>query len=244
MIKIKITVVHHRSQHTPLAILNQSPLGIIGFYLQGIADVKSLFIQDVCLDSILDSDLVVIMGAMESIYDPAVCWIKHEQRLIEQVLRRHLPLMGICFGAQHIAKVLGGVVQKMPSPVVKLSSIELNEQGENHAIFHGFQKQFKAVSLHQDHIILPRSARCLAMSHDILQAFSYENAVGVQFHPEITPVLLEALIQKRIKQSVGYETMTPDCIFLKQAALEYETNLLQQGKLLANNMISLVGEKV
>jgi len=172
MNKIKITVVHHRSQHTPLAILNQSPLGIIGYYLQGQVNVESVYVQDVCLDNILASDLVVIMGAMESVCDVTVPWLKHEKKLIEILLNKGIPLIGVCFGAQHIAQVLGGLVQKMPSPVVRLSTIQLNHQGLSHPIFSGFSQQFKAVSLHQDHVILPESATCLATGEDATQAFS------------------------------------------------------------------------
>ncbi|MBM4211746.1 MAG: type 1 glutamine amidotransferase [Gammaproteobacteria bacterium] len=244
MNRVKITVVHHRSQHTPLAILNQLPLGVIGYYLQERAVVDFVFVQDIDIGKALESDFVVIMGAMESVNDSTVSWLAHEARLIKNLLNHQVRLFGICFGAQHIAKILGGSVYKMVNPIVRLSDISLNRDGKLHPIFCGFPDQFKAISLHQDYIQLPLSAVPLAEGSGIMQAFSYENVVGVQFHPEITSGLLNAFIQKRIKRSLAYHHMIPECLLLKQRAAEYEKNLLHLGELLADNILASIEEKV
>lgn len=86
---------------------------------------------------------MVIMGAMESVNDSTVSWLAHEARLIKNLLNHQVRLFGICFGAQHIAKILGGSVYKMVNPIVRLSDISLNRDGKLHPIFCGFQINLK-----------------------------------------------------------------------------------------------------
>lgn len=123
-------------------------------------------------------DLVVLMGAPWSVYDPRVQgWVGPEVDFVHRLLGLGTPILGICFGAQIMSTSLGGTVSHSPRPEYGWGTIE----SEIPEIAGGPWFQY-----HGDEFTLPEGARALAHNDSGLQAFRFERSLGVQFHPEVT----------------------------------------------------------
>jgi GMP synthase-like glutamine amidotransferase len=129
-------------------------------------------------------DLVVLMGAPWSAYDPRLRgWVGPELEFVRRHLDRGTPTLGICFGAQIMSASLGGTVSPSPRPEYGWGTIESDEP----AIASGPWFQY-----HGDEFSLPEGAAPLASNASGLQAFGFGRSLAVQFHPEVTPSLLES----------------------------------------------------
>lgn len=129
-------------------------------------------------------DLVVLMGAPWSAYDPGLQgWVRPEVEFVRHHLDRGTPTLGICFGAQIMSICLDGTVSPASRPEYGWGIISSEEP----AIAPGPWFQY-----HGDQFKMPEGATRLAYNDSGLQAFRYGRSLAVQFHPEVTPSLLES----------------------------------------------------
>ncbi len=127
-------------------------------------------------------DLVVLMGAPWSVYDPVMKgWVGPELDFIRHNQERGVPVLGICFGGQALSAALGGSVRHAGRPEYGWGSIEPTVD----QIAGGPWFQY-----HHDEFTLPPGATELARNQSGVQAFRSARALGVQFHPEMTAGLL------------------------------------------------------
>jgi GMP synthase-like glutamine amidotransferase len=129
-------------------------------------------------------DLVVLMGAPWSTYDPRLQgWVLPEVGFVRRHLHQGTPILGVCFGAQIMSTCLGGTVSASLQPEYGWGTITSDEP----AIASGPWFQY-----HGDGFTLPEGATPLAYNDSGLQAFSFGRSLAVQFHPEVTAPLLES----------------------------------------------------
>jgi len=125
--------------------------------------------------------IVVFGGPMSANDDDE--FMKKEIDWIEQVLQSDVPFLGICLGAQILAKHLGCKVEKNPNELSEIGfyKIEPTEKG-----IKMFQSQDIFYQFHTEGFELPSDCELLAKG-DIFtnQAFKYKNCYGLQFHPEV-----------------------------------------------------------
>ena len=79
-------------------------------------------------------NLLLIMGGPMSVNDPDP-WIESERRFVKTALERGLPVLGICFGAQLLAKVLGWSVAPGPTFEIGMVPGHLNRQWHTGSCF-------------------------------------------------------------------------------------------------------------
>ena len=130
-------------------------------------------------------DLVVSMGSSWSVYWPDQHPpIAAEQQLLASAIARGIPVLGICFGAQQLATVLGGSVTKAQSAEIGWFSVEKVPETASFApdcLVEGPWMQW-----HYDRFSVPPGATVLAQSPVGPQAVVCGRSLGVQFHPEAT----------------------------------------------------------
>jgi GMP synthase (glutamine-hydrolysing) len=116
-----------------------------------------------------------------------------EVRLIRRAAELGIPILGICLGAQLIAKALGAQVYKNPVKEIGWYNIELTDQGKDDPVLRHFEDSRLIFEWHGDTFDLPEGAVHLAKGSTCPhQAFRVgENIYGFQFHLEVDGALVE-----------------------------------------------------
>jgi GMP synthase (glutamine-hydrolysing) len=130
-----------------------------------------------------DVDAIAVLGSLEGAWDDDVPWLADEMALLHDADRRGTPVLGICFGGQLLARVLGGRVGPGARPETGWTTVD---SGEPATVAAGPWLEF-----HFDTFTTPPGAERLATSTLCDQAFRAGPHLGVQFHPEITPAVYD-----------------------------------------------------
>jgi len=132
------------------------------------------------------TDLLIVLGGPIGAYEDAVYpFLKDEIDLLEQRLAANRPTLGICLGAQLIARAAGARVFPSGAKEIGFAPITLTEAGRSSCLA-PFADEPMTLHWHGDTFDLPAGAERLA-STDLCenQAFAVgPNIIGFQFHPE------------------------------------------------------------
>lgn len=128
-------------------------------------------------------------------YDAAVEFVKEARK-------KGLPILGICFGAQLLARIFDGWVEADEANAER-GTFDFDLLDDSDPLFASLPHSFPIQCWHRARIarlpggakLLGRSARCPVQAF----AFPGEKIWGVQFHPERTPEVFEALIDRRVQ---------------------------------------------
>ena len=142
------------------------------------------------------ADLVVVLGGPIGAYEEqAYPFLLDELRLLEKRLAAGRPTLGLCLGSQLMARALGARVYAGDHKEIGWSPLALTEDGVRSPLRHlGVDDNGAVLHWHGDTFDLPDGAVRLASTPLYEnQAFAYgPNALGLQFHPEVTARGLEA----------------------------------------------------
>ena len=144
--------------------------------------------------SLDDYEALIILGgpmnAAEISHHPKLLT---EIDIVREAVERQKSVLGICLGAQLLAKALGGSVKRNPTREIGWYDVELTAAGENDQVLCAFATVQQVFQWHEDGIQLPPGAIHLATSGaSNVQAFRYgELAYGLQFHLEVDQSLIE-----------------------------------------------------
>lgn len=132
------------------------------------------------------ADLLIVLGAPIGAHDEKTYhFLTRELRLIEQRLEHFRPLLGICLGAQLMARVLGAIVAPMERKEIGFSPITLTAAGRMSPLA-SLPLDATVLHWHGDQFEIPKGTESLASTplcpH---QAFApNDSALGLQFHLE------------------------------------------------------------
>jgi len=139
------------------------------------------------LGDILPNDLspysaIVIFGGPMSVNDDEQ-FIRDEIKWMKKVIDSKIPFLGICLGAQILAKYLGCDVVKNKNNLSEIGFFEIEPIGEGDQIF---KNQNVFYQFHTEGFELPNGCQLLARGNVFQnQAFKYQNCYALQFHPEV-----------------------------------------------------------
>jgi len=178
--------------------MDRDRLGLIGEALlrRGVAiDINCPYLGEGVRDP-SEYDALVVMGGDMNVYqEEQFPWLAVETRFIRQAALDGQAILGVCLGGQLLARALGAIVRLGGAPELGLAEIDLTEAGRVDPLFEGLAS-LESTVWHDDTFDIPAGAVALASSEGCAnQAFRYgERAYGLQFHPEVTPALLEEWI--------------------------------------------------
>lgn len=179
-----------------------------------------------------NTDLLVVLGGPIGAYDEQdYPFIIDELHLLEHRLQADLPTLGICLGAQLMARSLGAKVYPGDYKEIGWSPLKLTDEGMNSSLAHLAAPTF-VLHWHGDTFDLPVGCDHLAASSKYQnQAFAWGKCgLALQFHPEVTACGLERWY---IGHACEISATTDICVAqLRQDTVQYAKQLeLQAAKL-------------
>ena len=137
--------------------------------------------------------LVVLGGPMNTDEVDAHPHIATEIELVREALAIDMPILGICLGAQIIAKALGAGVGRSGEKEIGWYSVSPTADGTADPLVSCFDSTEQIFQWHGDTFDIPQGAVHLASSPGCPnQAFRYgENVYGFQFHLEVDEAVIE-----------------------------------------------------
>ena len=146
-------------------------------------DIRRPCIGDILPDNLHEHSLVIIFGGPMSVNDTNYKFIEYEMKWLRVVIESGKPFLGICLGAQMLAKHLGGHVEKIDCKSSEIGFYEILPTNTGVNIFDD-QKFF--FQWHSEGFNLPQNSTLLASGKKFkVQAFQHKNCYAIQFHPEV-----------------------------------------------------------
>lgn len=132
--------------------------------------------------------LLVLGGAMSANDQAKYPFLDQTMALIRAFERAERPVLGVCLGAQIIAKAYGGEVYRMDRFEAGYMEVSTTPAARNDPVFGGMATRFPVFQTHYEAVRGVEGAVTLATGGACpVQAFRVGRAVyGVQFHPEVT----------------------------------------------------------
>ncbi|MEZ5215091.1 MAG: gamma-glutamyl-gamma-aminobutyrate hydrolase family protein [Ilumatobacteraceae bacterium] len=133
-------------------------------------------------------DHLVLLGSEWSVYWPEHAGpVERESQLARAAVAAGVPVLGICYGAQLLAHALGGAVGPAATPEIGWYTVDPVGDHPLHAVL----TPGPWMQWHSDVIDPPPGAAVLARSPVGVQAWTSPGVLAVQFHPEVTPTMVE-----------------------------------------------------
>lgn len=150
-----------------------------------------LYENDKIPDVLTYKALIILGGYMNVYQEDKFPFLAAENSLIKRCIELRKPYLGICLGAQLLAKALGAKVYPNKIKEIGFYEIQPTEHTNNDPLLSGLPDALEVFQWHGDTFDLPDGTKLLATSEVCVnQAFSYDNAYGIQFHLETTPEMI------------------------------------------------------
>ncbi|WP_408960034.1 type 1 glutamine amidotransferase [Natrinema sp. 74] len=151
-----------------------------------------------------DYDGAVVTGSRASVYWDDD-WMQPVKAWVGEAIDRGVPFLGVCWGHQLLADVLGGTVADMGVYEVGYSEIEHTDDSR---LFDGIDDTFLAFTSHSDEVAeLPPGAEPLAENEYSNHGFRNDRVFGVQFHPEYDTKTARELVHRKELSDERRETI-------------------------------------
>jgi len=136
---------------------------------------------------------VVVMGGPMGVYDEEKYpFIGNELRLIETAFKAEVPVLGVCLGAQMMARAGGARVRSGEKKEIGFYQLRLTPEGQRDKLLSGLPHEFIVFQWHGDTFDIPDNAKNLASStlfeRQLLKIGA--NSYGLQFHIEVTEAMI------------------------------------------------------
>jgi GMP synthase-like glutamine amidotransferase len=148
-----------------------------------------------------DYGMIVSLGSEFAAFDDSVPWLEREKRLLRDAVDADVPVLGICFGGQLLARVLGG--RSFRGQLSEIGWLPVRSQDDSLVpVGPWFQWHF-------DTFTAPPGSRLIADSPVGPQAYIIGRSLGLQFHPEVTPEIMDRWVQT-YRHELDQEGVDPD----------------------------------
>jgi GMP synthase-like glutamine amidotransferase len=194
--RLKALIVQHEEP---------TPPGLLREWLDGRGadvDVLRIDLEEEIPDP-RDYELIASLGSEFAAFDDSVPFIHRESELIRQAAEHDVPFLGLCFGGQLMARVLGGDSFRAERSeigwlTVRTKDADLIPAGP------WFQWHF-------DTFTLPPGAQLLADTDVGPQAYVIGRSLGLQFHPEVTPEIMDSWV-RAYRHELDGDGVDPDAL--------------------------------
>ena len=194
--KLKALIVQHEEP---------TPPGLLGEWLDqqnAQVDILRIDLEEKVPDA-REYQLIASLGSEFAAFDDSVPFNQRESQLIREAAEHDVPVLGLCFGGQLMARALGGKsFRSERSEIgwlpVRSKDPELIPEGP------WFQWHF-------DSFTLPPGAKLLADTDVGPQAYVIGRSLGLQFHPEVTPEIMASWV-RAYRHELDGDGVDPDAL--------------------------------
>ena len=168
------------------------------FVSKGCDLSRTCMYEDHSLPSIHEIDALVVMGGPMGVGDDdQYPWLTLEKEFIESIVKRNIPVLGVCLGAQLIADVLGAKVSKNEHEEIGWFQVNLTKSLIDERLV-SLPASFDALHWHGDTFATPDGAHGFMTSEACSnQGFAYGDSVlALQFHLEMLPSHVQGIYQE------------------------------------------------
>ncbi len=164
-----VAVIDFGSQYTQLIARRVRECGVYSEIFSCFTDAHDIYKN-------VNPEALILSGGPGSVY-------KSRPQSFKHFLNLDVPILGICYGMQLIAELLGGKVNYSKKREYGHTSITV----KTHPIFSGLPKRFTVWMSHGDVVAkVPTAGRVIASTETTpIAAFQLGNFYGLQFHPEV-----------------------------------------------------------
>lgn len=200
-----------------------------------------------------DFQAIICLGGPMNVYEEEKYpFLREDDIFLRRVVEDEVPFLGICLGAQLIAKVTGVRVTKNPEKEIGWYKIVLNDHGFKDDLFKDLPEVFNVFQWHGDTFDIPSGGKRLAFSERCQnQALKYgRNIYGIQFHVEVTKNMiaqwadaykgelesLKGVVSDKQKMLEDYDKLSK--VYMKQAE-QFYVNFFTIANLLKRKTFSI-----
>lgn len=165
-----------------------------------------------------DIRAVIILGGPMNVYEEdKYSFLKAEDLFIKKALREGIPMLGLCLGAQLIAKATGAKVVKAANKEIGWFRVSLTDNASTDPLFHNLNGEMDVFQWHGDTFTIPDNGVHLAASRLCAnQAFRYgQNAYGLQFHLEVTAPMVRSWLDAYADEIATMENVDRNKILMQ-----------------------------
>ena len=188
--------------------------------------------------------LIILGGPMNVDMTDEYPHLATEVRLIQRAADQGIPILGICLGAQLIAKAMGAQVRKNPVKEIGWYNIALTDAGKTDPVMRHIEDSRLIFEWHGDTFDIPDCAVHLATGATCAhQAYRIgENIYGFQFHLEVDAALVERWLSTPVYQAEIESTngqICPDQV--RRETAQHIDQLMDLSRLIFGEFLRLMG---
>jgi GMP synthase (glutamine-hydrolysing) len=174
--------------------------------------------------------VLTLGGSMDADEYDSYPWLAQEQALLAGLVHEGRPVLGVCLGAQMLARADGGSSGRLAEPEIGWYGVRLSAAGRADPLLGPLGSSFQALQWHGCECTPSTAAHRLAESRSCLQAYrSGALACGIQFHAEVTLADFETWIADHQSDPKGAGPADPDALLAQTRALISGWNALGRG---------------
>ncbi len=176
-----------------------------------------LYEKETRLPSVDSARAVIVMGGPMNVNEEERHpFLEAEDAFLKEAIEKNVPILGICLGAQLLAKALGARVYKAERPEIGWDDVRLTEDASADRFLGVVRSEsLKVLQWHEDTFDLPKESTLLGSSAAVPnQAFRHKGLFyGLQFHVEVDRLMLEGWFEKHVDRArilAEYDAYRPD----------------------------------
>jgi GMP synthase (glutamine-hydrolysing) len=189
---------------------------------------------------------VIVLGGRMGVPDSADHpWMDEELDLLRELDARGVPMLGICLGAQLLARALSGQVVRREEPEFAFLPLDRTDEARDDPVFAGWPDGSAALLMHEDEVAeLPPAATPMLNGPDGVPAWRApgEGTYAVQFHPEVDAATVAGWLREEPLRSRCADAGTDPDVLLEEVERRERFHLAVGLSLVGRWVDTIVGE--